>query len=205
LNPYLSFAIAMCAIVLLSLFATSYLPVRFNRAAKRDLEIALMPLARLLDGEVDLDEARVSGRYADHLAAGQVVRAPTRQGQAFRTELVDPAGGEGWSISRTVAKQQRLDQHNVDPRILGAYAEHAKKLIGLENDESPFQLAYHPQAGTLALIQPMRSRRDIPTAEAFRERLDALVALGPVNRAVQNAPDADWAGGRSPLNVEQGG
>lgn len=204
MNPYLSFAIAMCAIVLLSLFATSYLAVRFNRAAKRDLENALVPLARVLDGEIILDDARVSGRFADHLASGQVVRAWNGQGQAFRTELVDPAGGEGWSMSRTDAKQQRLDQQNVDRRIEGAFAKHAGKLIGLENDETPFQLAYDPRAGTLALSQPMRGRRDIPSSEVFKDRLGALVSLGPVNRAVQNAPDAEWAGGRSPLKPEGG-
>jgi hypothetical protein len=44
----------------------------------------------------------------------------------------------------------------------------------------------------------MRTRRDIPMAAEFRAQLDALVALGPINRLAQGAPDADWVGGRRP-------
>ena len=41
MNPYLSFAIAMCAVVIIALAGTAYLSVYFNRRAKGDMERAL--------------------------------------------------------------------------------------------------------------------------------------------------------------------
>ena len=61
MNPYVSFALAMCAIVFLALFATSYMAVYFNRRAKADLLSALTPLALELNGQVEIDEATAAG------------------------------------------------------------------------------------------------------------------------------------------------
>ncbi len=60
MNPYVSFSIAMCLVVLLSLGATAYLAVMFNRRGKVDLGEALAPLAELIEGEVDLEDTRTN-------------------------------------------------------------------------------------------------------------------------------------------------
>lgn len=203
MSTYLLFALAMCGIVMLSLMATGYLAAKFNRAAKRDLEAALAPLAALLEGEVDVDEARASGRYAGHLASGQVARAPNGLGREFRVELVDAAGGTDWVISEALHQEEvgaeSEKRFNVDPRIAEIFANAADlSLPGLGHGQPTFRLEYLAEAGTIRLGWPMRSRRDIPEAGRFQACLDVLVAIGPVNRVVQGAPDADWVGGRSP-------
>ena len=50
MNPYLATAIAMCAIVLISLAGTAYLAAMFNRRAKADMRARLDPLAAAIDG-----------------------------------------------------------------------------------------------------------------------------------------------------------
>ncbi|HEV2107069.1 MAG TPA: hypothetical protein VGR16_02305 [Thermomicrobiales bacterium] len=204
MSTYLLFALAMCGIVMLSLIATGYLAAKFNRAAKRDLEAALAPLAALLEGEVDVDEARASGRYAGHLASGQVARAPNGLGREFRVELVDAAGGTDWVISEALHQEEvgaeSEKRFNVDPRIAKIFAANAENLSlpGSDQGQRTFRLGYLAEAGTIRLSWPMRSRRDIPEAGRFQACLDVLVAIGPVNRVVQGATDAHWVGGRSP-------
>ncbi len=189
---------------MLSLIATAHLAARFNRAAKRDLEAALAPLAVLLEGDIDVDEAKAAGRYAGHLASGQVARAPNGLGREFRVELVDAAGGTDWVISDVSGKgelgSQRDTRFNLDPRITEVFAANAGNLSlpGSDQGLRTFRLEYLADAGSIRLSWPMRARRDILDVGLFQACLDALVAIGPVNRAVQGAPDADWAGGCSP-------
>ena len=101
MNPYLATAIAMCAIVLISLAGTAYLAMVFNRKAKVDLQERLGPLAQAIDGAVDVEDAKVEGRYRGQIAIGRMVQrfpalrldaAPTRGGRArFRGFLKLPA------------------------------------------------------------------------------------------------------------------
>ena len=205
MNPYVLFAIAMCGIVLLSLGATAYLAARFNRAAKRDLAAALGPLAAVLDGNVDLEEARVTGRYAGHLAIGGVVRTPNGMGRMFQTEIVDSAGGESWSITRerdaTRGEPRPSATMSTHPDIDAWYASHASEILpAIAGGDGGYRVEYAADAGALRLSRPMQARRDLPSAEAFRTGLDVLVSIGPVNRAAQGAPDADWMSGRSTLS-----
>ena len=53
----------MCLVILIALFGTGYLAVYFTRRAKADLERLLVPLAASIDGESDIDEAEVKGRF----------------------------------------------------------------------------------------------------------------------------------------------
>lgn len=206
MNPYVLFALAMCSIVTLSLVATAYLAARFNRAAKRDLAIALDPLAAIIDGEVDLDEARVTGRYAGHLASGGVVRAPNAMGRLFQTEIIDSAGGNDWSLTRdrhSGAVAPPPTSAGTNDALEAAYAEHADQLgRAIAGGDGAHRLEYSASAGALRLSRPMRARRDIPPPAEVQAALDLLVAMGPVNRASQGAPDADWTGGRAPLSGE---
>ena len=75
MNPYLSTAIAMCVIVLLSLAGTAYLAAALNRRAKNDLQARLEPLAAVIDGEVDLEEGCVEGRFQGQIAVARVANA----------------------------------------------------------------------------------------------------------------------------------
>jgi len=87
-NPYLATAIAMCVIVLLSLAGTAYLAAVFNRRAKSDMQARLDPLAAAIDGVVDVEEARVEGRFHGQIAIGRVANAPGGFGRLFHVELV---------------------------------------------------------------------------------------------------------------------
>src|SRR4051812_45865421 len=89
----------MCVIVLLSLAATAYLAVYFNRRAKDDLAQRLQPLAEAIDGQVNLDDARVDGRFHGQIAIGRLANAPGGFGRLFNVELVDSAGGQSWEWS----------------------------------------------------------------------------------------------------------
>lgn len=206
MNPYVVFAIAMCGIVLLSLFATAYLAARFNRAAKRDLSVALDPLAAMLNGQVDVDEALVSGRYAGHLASGAVIRAPNTMGRLFQSEIIDSAGGESWMITRDrtskTGEVAPLVCRGTDSKIDDWYAAHADEIErAIADGDGSHRVEYVASAGALRLSRPMRARRDVASPGAFCVALDLLVNLGPVNRSVQGAPDGDWPGGRSPSSV----
>ncbi len=71
MNPYLSFSIAMCAVVIIALAGTAYLAAYFNRRSKNDMQAALEPLAQVIDGEIDVEEGLVKGRFDGQLAEGQ--------------------------------------------------------------------------------------------------------------------------------------
>lgn len=204
MNPYLQFAIAMCLIVLLSLIGTAGLAARFNRGAKRDLADALGPLADLIEGEADTEEAVVKGRYAGHLVEGRVGSNPNGPGRAFLTDVIDPAGGAPWEVVSWPTRDPALPPdrafHASDPGLAERLAVDWEASVRpvLDPDQERYRIDYDPAAGRLRLARPMRTRRDIPAPDVFRRQLDLLVALGPGNRKAQGAPDADFAGGRRP-------
>lgn len=201
-NPYVSFAIAMCVVVLLSLFITAYLAMTFNRRAKADLGEALGSLAMVIDGEVDVENASVTGRYAGHLAEGRMANAEEGPGRVFQTSIVDAAGGAAWVRTSTPAKRPSeppsIEFVTADPNVASNLSVHWDRLLQsvLSQETDRHRIDYDPTAGRLRFQRPMRTRRDIPDAATFRRQLDLLVTLGPMNRRAQGAPDADWAGGR---------
>src|SRR6187200_1894183 len=89
----------MCAIVALALFSTAYMAVVFNRRAKADLLAALTPLRECIDGEIDLAEATVTGKYQGHIASGRVANASDGPGRVFLTSIIDGAGGVAWKFT----------------------------------------------------------------------------------------------------------
>jgi hypothetical protein len=201
-NVYVQFGLAMCGIVLLSLIGTAYLAASMNRRAKADLRAALTPLAELIGGEVSVEEAEVKGRYAGHLAFGRMANAGEGPGRVFQAELVDPAGGAAWRLTSDPARRggdpprERLETRDagVSSRLRPEWPTLVQGVLNPTTDR--YRLEYDPDAGVLRFVRPMRTRRDIPGRDEFRTQLDALVALGPINRQAQGAPNADWAGGR---------
>lgn len=202
MNVYVQFALAMCAITIIAFAGTAYLAMTFNRRAKSDLAAALAPLAELVDGEADLEAAEVRGRYSGHLAFGRMANASEGPGRVFQTEIIDPAGGAAWRMTSDPPKRsgdpprERFDTDDaaLRERLAPDWAVLASGATDPRADR--YRIEYDPEAGRLRFGRPMRTRRDIPVAEGFKAQLDLLVALGPINRAAQGAPDADWRGGR---------
>lgn len=183
----------MCAIVFLALAGTSYLAVYFNRKAKEDLEAALIPLAEVVEGTIDLDEASLSGRYKGHLTSAKVSTLPGGMGRVFLISLIDGAGGDPWQWTLTRSKDPGGESEGTfDAAPAGLWDAAAPVLEPMITDpalfEAWFRVAYDPVAGHVQLIRPMRNRRDIPSAEAFRRLLDSLFAIASANRVVQG-PD----------------
>ena len=194
MSPYLTFAIAMCAIIFIALAGTAYMAVYFNRRAKDDLQAALAPLAAVISGEIDLDEAAVTGRYQGHIAQGQVASLPGGMGRVFHTLIIDGAGGQRWEWILTRSKEPGLPAETRFEHAPAGLEEKARGLLE-ELEAAPFlrdvwfRIEYDPAPGHLRLTRPMKMRRDIPPATAFTQMLDALVALANVNRRLQG-PEA---------------
>lgn len=188
MNPYVSFSIAMCAIVFLALAATAYMAVYFNRKAKADLVSALTPLASVLASKVDVEEAAATGRFAGHIAEGRVANTPNGPGRVFFTSVVDNAGGTGWKWTARQPKQGELEttfesaRPDLEASITPLLTERVlPTLIG----PGWLQVDYDPEPARVRLTRPMSTRRAIPGAEQFVAQLEALVAIADANRAVQ--------------------
>jgi len=202
LNPYVQFAIAMCFVVFIALFATAYLAVMFNRRAKADLQAALRPLADLIGGTIDLEEATVSGSYRGHLAFGRVTNGSDGPGRVFQTDLIDGAGGKDWRWTTTGSKTGEEeptetlepDRPEIATSIGPSLRAGAAEIF--DTRRAWGRVAYDAAAGHLRFERPMSTRRDIPGLAGFQKQLDLLVEIGPINRAVHRAPDAGWTGGR---------
>jgi hypothetical protein len=189
-NPYLATAIAMCVIVLLSLAGTAFLAYVFNRRAKSDLQERLAPLAAAIDGTVDVDDARVEGRYQGQIAIGRMANAPGGFGRLFHVELVDSVGGEGWEWSSLPQKKHPdpVRAFEGDPALqerLGIDFEAETAIVPDERSQR-FGFLYDPAAGMMRLTREMRTRIDIPDAETFLKQLETLRRLGEANRRAQD-------------------
>lgn len=194
MNPYLSVSIAMCVIVLLALVGTAYMAVFFNRRAKADLLAALTPLSEVIDGETNVEEAVVKGRFSGHIAEGRVAQLAGGMGRVFHTAVIDGAGGSTWmwTVSRSKEPEgpDRFDYEGPEsdlkelllPAVQVAAAE--PSLAG-----GWFRVEYDPGPGHVRLTKSMRTRRDLPDAQAFRRYLERLVAIADENRAVQQPTD----------------
>jgi hypothetical protein len=192
-NPYLATAIAMCVIVLLSLAATAYLAVVFNRRAKSDLQERLEPLAAAIGGQTDVEEARVEGRYQGQIAIGRVANAPGGFGRLFHVELVDSAGGRPWEWSSLPEKKrpEPVRTFEGDPSLqerLGVDFDEAAEAVP-DDRRQRFGFRYDPAAGMVRLTREMRTRLDIPDADTFTRQLETLRRLGEANRRAQAGGD----------------
>jgi len=187
-NPYLLITLVMCAVIFIALAATAYLAVYFTRRAKADLAAALEPLAEILDGESDPEEAQVAGRYRGKLAFGRVANAEGSLVRVFETEVIDAAGGEKWLFVR----YPRKDQTELRPEDGAMFAalptlQRADLAASLGIQTEWLQIDYSPEKGHVRVTVPMGSRKDIPTADSFIHQLNLLDSLSDENRAWQEA------------------
>jgi len=181
----------MCGIVGISLFLTAYMAVVFNRRAKSDLLESLRPLAILMDGDVDLDEARAAGRYKGHIATGRAANAPQGLGRIFLTSVIDGAGGKPWTYT---ARRPKEADRAVDVSMIGPNETSNESLqesigrIALPLLAAPgwLKIDYDPTAGHFQLTRRMETRRDIPAPDTFITYLEALVAIAGINRESQH-------------------
>jgi hypothetical protein len=194
MNPYLSFSIAMCAVVIIALAGTAYLAVYFNRRAKKDMEASLQPLAEVIEGEIDVETGLASGRYQGQLAEGQVATMPGGMSRIFLISVVEGAGGRPWEWTLTRSKEPGgPDETSFKEQVPGVTDRIEPALLELKDDPDLqgiwYRIEYDPASGILKMTRPMRVRRDMPNADAFRRYLDALIAAAAANRAAQG-PDS---------------
>jgi hypothetical protein len=83
LNPYVSATLAMCGIVLISLLATVYMGMFFNKRAKANLQYAVELLAKVFDGELNLEDDFVTGKCRGHIAEARMATVIIGAGRVF--------------------------------------------------------------------------------------------------------------------------
>lgn len=187
----------MCLIVVVALVGTSYLAVYFTRRAKADLERLLTPLAEMIDGEADLDEAEIKGTWQGNLVMARMANAAAGTVRLFQIDMIDAAGGTGWNY---VYSRPRKDHPEPEIEFISDRPGIQGELSGLQmgeldvlvpNDREWLQLEYSPDAGHIRLARPMKGRNEIPAPERFGVDLDYLVALCDENRRLQqSSPEA---------------
>lgn len=98
MNPYVATGLAMCLVILIALIGTGYLAVYFTRRAKADVERLITPLAEMINGEANVDDAEVTGRWKDTMVIGRMANAAAGTVTMWQTDLIDSAGGEAWNF-----------------------------------------------------------------------------------------------------------
>ncbi len=186
MNPYVAVTLVMCGVIFLALAATAYMAVYFTRRAKADLEQALAPLAGILDGETDVENAVVEGRHAGKLAFGRMAHAEGGPVRVFQTEVIDAAGGEKWLYVSYPSRGTTEFRPEGSPMFQSlAVLSRADLATALGVKSDWFQIEYSPEGGYVRLTMPMSTRKDIPTADEFRSQLAVLNDLSDENRTLQ--------------------
>jgi hypothetical protein len=198
MEAYLLTGLAMCLILVVALVATAYLAVYFNRRGKADLESALAPLARAIDGTVDLEDAQVSGRWEGYPVYARMANASEGPGRVFQADVVDSAGGTSWQYTSNpvTTRQQARSVEFSGPEALRSTIEPAIEegmRAVLEPDHERYRVEYRVEDGIVRLIRAMRTRRDIPDVAILTEELSMLVKVAMANRTFMQAPAASEA------------
>jgi hypothetical protein len=180
----------MCGVLLVAVIGTAYLAVYFNRRAKADLERLLTPLAELINGEVDLDEAEISGSFEGNLVMARMANAAAGTVRLFQVDLIDAAGGFSWNFIYSRPRKEetpRIEFESKQPDIRRQLTSLAESRLALLHPSATdwIQLEYSPDAGHVRFARPMKSRNEIPDNDRFAQYLQYLVALANENRALQ--------------------
>jgi len=183
----------MCLVILVALVGTGYLAVYFTRRAKADLERLLVPLAERIDGEADVEEAQVEGRWNRTLVQGRMARAAAGTVTLWQTDLIDAAAGVGWNFvySRPNPKKKNPDAEIdivTESAPIRSWLEswRVEDLEPIRPQETDWvQVEYSPTAGYIRIARPMHGRNDIPSPEAFVADLEFAEGIGNRNRAMQ--------------------
>lgn len=192
LNPYVLTALAMCAVVFVALAGTAYLAVFFNRRAKADLQLALHPLATLIDGSVNLEEAEVTGSFAGYPAFGRMANASEGPGRVFQVDILDASGGAAWAYTsnqHASSGQPPTVEYRGPDDLEGLVSKVVTDQIDaiLEPERERFRVEYLTDQGFLRFVRSIRSRREIPNATSFETQLEMMRSLAVVNRSFMEA------------------
>lgn len=185
--------LAMCLVIGVALVGTAYLAVYFTRRAKADLELLLTPLAEHIDGEVDLENASVNGKWNGTIAMARMAGAAGGTVRVWQVDLIDAAGGHAWNYvySRPKVKRNQVDPVidivTENPEIAGYLGKIDRVTIEpLQPDATDWvQVEYNPEGGYVRVARPMHGRNDIPGVERFETDLRFLQQIGDENRALQ--------------------
>lgn len=191
MNPYVLAGLAMCMILVIALVGTSYLAVYFTRRARADLERLMTPLAELVDGEVNLDEAEIKGIWQGNLVMARMANAAAGTVRLFQVDMIDAAGGTEWNY---VYSRPRKDHPDPEIEFISEQPDLQQQLSKLDlsaleplhiDERDWLQLEYSPEAGHVRLVRPMNGRNDLPSPERLRQDLDYLGPLCDENRSIQ--------------------
>ena len=195
MNPYVATGLAMCLVILIALVGTAYLAVYFTRRAKADVLRLLTPLAELTDGEADVDEAEVKGKWKDTIVLGRMANAAAGTVTLWQSDLIDSAGGETWNFVYSRPNPKKKDPAE-EIEIVTESAEirswletwTAEDIAPIQPLETDWvQVEYSPEAGSIRVARPIKGRNQIPTADAFASDLDFAYAIGAENRQRQES------------------
>jgi hypothetical protein len=192
-NPYVMAGLAMCLVLGVALVGTAYLAVFFTRRAKADLEKLLAPLAEYLDGEFDVDEATVTGKWGGTIAMARMAGAAGGTVRVWQVDLIDSAGGDAWNyvFSRPKKGQEEpvidiVTDNAVIAKHLSAFDR--ETIADLQPDATDWvQVEYSPEGGYVRVARPMHGRNDIPAPERLEADLRFLQRIGDENRALQES------------------
>ena len=185
--------LAMCLVIGVALVGTAYLAMYFTRRAKADLEVLLAPLAEYLDGELDVEDASVSGKWNGTIAMARMAGAAGGTVLVWQVDLIDSAGGDAWNYVYSRPKPKRNQTEPVIDIVSenASIAERLRKverstLDVLQPDATDWvQVEYNPEGGYVRVARPMHGRNDIPGIERFEQDLHFLRDIGDENRAMQ--------------------
>jgi hypothetical protein len=185
----------MCLVVGIAMLFTAYLAVMFNRRAKADMLATLTPLSEILDGTVDLEEAKAVGRYQGHIAEGRAANSPDGPGKVFYTSVIDGAGGQKWTFTIRKPTEPTAEPETKFDGPADAVGEQLHNAVDgfvrpLMTVPSWLRIEYDPAPGYVRLSRQMVTRRDIPSPDAFQRQLDLVVTIAARNRELQQPSSA---------------
>lgn len=195
MNPYVATGLAMCLVILIALIGTGYLAVYFTRRAKADVERLLTPLAELVDGEADVDEAEVQGRWNDTLVQGRMANAAAGTVTLWQSDLIDSAGGVDWNFVYSRPNPKKKDPAEEIEIVTESAELRAWLMTWTAEDIAPIQpqasdwvqVEYSAEAGRIRVARPIKGRNQIPTPEEFASDLNFAHATGAENRTKQES------------------